>query len=187
MLVDIYVELPARTAAEVERFLNQLLPERRPAQDDFEVATGDGDEAQILEDEKAVLACLESQEGAHCAIYWTNPKQEEAITSAHAFYTLDGGLIGGISVNLGSEKLWCLKVMSLYPGKPCLMLLETPPPPTLAEFRLASTANGQTSVQRGALRSYLNSLVQPGRPNSLRSCSNLIRVKRPFTTSSAFL
>lgn len=85
MLVDIYVELPARTTAEVECFLNQLLPERRLAQDDFEIVSGDGDEAQILEDEKAVLACLESQAGAHCAIYWTNPNQEEAITSAHAF------------------------------------------------------------------------------------------------------
>lgn len=159
MLVDIYVELPARTTAELERFLNQFLPERKLAQDDFEVVSRDGNAAQIFADEKAVLACLEDQIEAQCAIYWINPNQEETITSAHAFYTLDGGLIGGLSVNLGSEKLWYMKIVPLYPGQPCLMLLETPPPPTLAEFRQACTASRQADMQGEEPQRYLNSLV----------------------------
>lgn len=156
MLVGIYIELPLRTTAELESFLDNFLPNRKLGMKEIAVLRGQKLPAQIFTSLNEVLPQLCDDFDLECYVSWRNNDPQAPVHDAAVFFTPDGGLIGAVYVDEGQEKTWITKVISLYPDMTRLTLLESSPPRTLMQFRELSqrVCNKDKPVRHGGISQH---------------------------------
>lgn len=93
---DLYFLIESRDKRKVCAFLDTYLPEREETADDYVV--NNGDESLVLTDLNALMDYLEQNTNVDQVIYWRNLDALNIHRYGMVFYTDDGYMIFGISM-----------------------------------------------------------------------------------------
>jgi hypothetical protein len=140
---DVYVLAPARDRGVIDRFLSRFASTREESAADYVVPLHPDVPARVFHSAGELIAhCLANQQEPH-QVYWRCPDGGDP---AHAmvFFTEDGGLILGLSVSEGAGPRWLAQMHACAGSTVGCVLLEEPPPDTVAGFlALAASLGGR--------------------------------------------
>jgi hypothetical protein len=131
---DIYVLVGNRDVKIVQKFLRHFVPDNREMADEYEIPQySDSPDFLFNKAIELMRYCEEHTEVPH-AIYWFN-KQKEDPRDAMVFYTNDGKMILGLSIEDESqEQEWLKQLKNFSQSDQGCILYESPPPDNSKEF-----------------------------------------------------
>jgi hypothetical protein len=143
---DVYVLAPKRTAETVERFLRWFAPTRTSCADEFSVPRFAKEAHTVFRTADELIAyCVAHPTEPH-GIYWRCTHERDP---AHAmvFFTPDGGLIFGLSVENDAAH-WRAELMDDTGSEIAWVGFEEPPPDTAAEFVALAASQTAQGIER---------------------------------------
>lgn len=134
-LDDCYVFVEKRDGSLIDLFLNEFLPERKEAADDYLVPEYSDNPSHEFQSAPDLIEFLCDNKKETYAIYW-NSKRDEDPSNAMVFFTEDGGMIFGLSCDAdgGNSKTYLQKMKNFLKSELGYIAFEEPPPGTKAEF-----------------------------------------------------
>jgi hypothetical protein len=131
---DIYVLVGNRNVKFVQNFLEYFVPDHREMADEYEIPQySDSPDILFFKATELMRYCEEHTEVPH-AIYWFNNQNEDP-EDAMVFYTIDGKMILGLSIEDESrEQEWLIKLKNFSQSDQGCILYESPPPDNSEEF-----------------------------------------------------
>lgn len=101
---DIYVLAPERSASAALHFLDDFLPNREPAAEEYQFPQFSDSPEVIFRDSWEAMCYCDMHPGASQSFYFSNTTAQEP---AHAmlFFTPDGGMICGVSTRARQDEL----------------------------------------------------------------------------------
>jgi hypothetical protein len=133
MDLEVYVLSPERSALAAIRFLDAVMPRRRPATDDFPFPQFDDDPDVVLTHPEQVIDRLESFPRESYSMYWYNALPDDPV-GCMLYYTEDQGLIVGVVVSESNAVAWLNRLALLVGGKYGYLTSEECPPDSTIEF-----------------------------------------------------
>src|SRR3954454_21882292 len=150
--MDVYVLAAERSAETAARFADRWLEGLELFAEEIEVPQyAQEPEALFETPEEAIGWLLDRPEEPH-ALYWRNPEEGE-VAYAMLFFTVDGGLIAGLTVQEEGPALadWLQRLVSTVGGTDGYVAFESPPPDSAAEFRRNAAAADPPRLVGGRL------------------------------------
>jgi len=123
---EIYVLCPQRSQALANSFLEQFLPHRRVAAEDYPFPEFCDHPQTTFATAEEVIDLLESEVQESYSLYWYNLGENEPET-AMLFFTKDAGMIVGIVIH-SEESGWLTRLATHVGGRFGYVTFEEPPP-----------------------------------------------------------
>ena len=137
-MIDVYVLAPERSGAAVSRFADEWLRDGEPAADEVEVPQYADDPDAVFESPDDAVEWLLARPHEPHGLYWRTPRGDGA-AQAMLFFTTDGGLIAGLTVDDDAAAAdWLRRLAGSVDARYGYVAFETPPPETAADFRAAA-------------------------------------------------
>lgn len=136
---EIYVLSESRAADFSVRFLNEFLPDRIPASDDYYVPELSDTPSRVFYSDVDILEFLETNAAEPYGLYWNSAFEDQQVHQAMLFYTRDNHLILGLAVTPQSASDYFRRMMDFAQAKVGYFGAEQRPPETSAEFKALAT------------------------------------------------
>lgn len=136
MLTDIYILAAERTLATAKRFMDAWTHGLTPNASEYEFPQYSDNPSSVYSSPLELISALIQAPAEAHAIYWNNPTQNH-VRTAMLFFTADGSMIVGLSVDSDQQRVLedsierlavCLEARAGY------CAYEEPPPDTRQEF-----------------------------------------------------
>ena len=143
-LADIYVLADDRSAYFINSFLNEFLPEREPACDDWFIPEYSDEPELIITSVDELLSYCETHSKVTQRSYWNNTQEKGEPRSAHVFYLSEGKIILGLSTDDESLEQPLLESLKAFARTDLgYITYECPPEDTVGEFTRMAQATQQ--------------------------------------------
>jgi hypothetical protein len=137
---DIYVLAKSRTGVAVSEFLDYFAPTREETADEYRIPQYSDSPHTIFRSSSEIISYCCSHISEPYSVYWKNAGNSGP-TFAMVFFTSDGFLILGLSVDEGMDKRYFFELQKQTKSNIGYVTFECPPPGTAVEFcRLANQA-----------------------------------------------
>lgn len=139
---DCYCLVDSRTVETCLRFLDEFLPERIESADEYPLPLHSDHPQKVLGDVHLVMKHLEEEKEEAYVLYWRSTKDDSRVKHGMLFYTNDGHLIVGVSIEGESledrEAIQMLQDLKAhFTSHIGCMRVEGPPPPFNASAFIA--------------------------------------------------
>lgn len=133
---DVYVLARQRSGAVANHFLDTFVQHREQSAGDYGLPQYETEPAIVLESAAEAIHYCDSHPNEAQSIYFRNLGAGPA--HAMLFFTQDGGLILGLSVERCEDE-WFVRLKEFAGSEIGYISFESPPPATAAEFRQMAT------------------------------------------------
>ena len=137
MLQDIYVLAKERSVQYAHRFIDAWAKGFEEVAIEYEFPQYSDEPKSVYLNPKDLIEQLVQDPKEPHAIYWHNP-QNSIVSSAMLFFTIDGGMIAGLSVkteNVQELENYLQDLAGAVEGELGAVFYEEPPPDSVKEFK----------------------------------------------------
>jgi hypothetical protein len=133
--IDCYFLINSRKSIFVEAFLNKFIPIRTASAEDYPVPEYTNNPARLFLNTTDLILYLEEKSTYSYSIYWRNEDQLSDIKHGMVFYTTDGMMIFGVSIEEYDPNNDIYKAIKTFTGSTMgCMTVEEAPPDNYIEF-----------------------------------------------------
>ncbi len=131
---DLYVLVNSRSKKIIESFLNNFIPNREESADEYEIPQYSENPDFIFKKDCELMDYCENNNNINHTIYWRN-KENIVPKYAMVFYTIDGKMILGLSIEDEKLEQYYLLNMKQFLKSDCgCIAYETPAPNNSNDF-----------------------------------------------------
>jgi hypothetical protein len=151
MLIDVYVLASERSSKYAYRFLDTWTKGFEQAADEYEYPQYATKPDIVLTEPKSLIERLIEDPTQPYSIYWSN-LHDDLISSAMLFFTVDGGMIVGVSVaidDLSKAAPYLRSLADDFDGRLGYATFEEPPPDSTEDFIKTVTLSAGPKILQG--------------------------------------
>lgn len=140
MLWDIYVLAKAREKKYIQAFLDTWAKGFEEVADEYLLPQYSKEPEKTFTDAYTLIELLIQEPQQSYSIYWRNPEKKAVLAFAMVFFTLDRGMIVGVSIrqnNIENSEDILFQLANTVDGEFGSVFFETPPPDLIEEFKQA--------------------------------------------------